>query len=187
MDKIKNIKYNNEYIEIESSDKYIYKIPNNNSYIRSLLYKGINSNKELNNDIKFCDKCADICVYPICVALGCLAYGFITNFLVLDLLMILCGGMSAIALTGVTVFKLISNNIKTKANNNEYFTKIYEYAINGGKIDNKKQNNVKQTNKSIDSSKKTAIIQNTNQKNNNLYNLPQGDIIQNEETHQRKR
>lgn len=187
MKKIENIEYNNEYIKIESADNYIYKIPNNNSYVRNLLYKGISVSQEMKQTINFCNKCSNICLLPIWVALGFVAYGVMTNFIALDLLLILCGGMTTIALTGRMVFKSVEKKLKKKAKNNEYFTKLYEYAINGGKINNKKQNKMKQNNKQANYSKTTAIIKNNNQINNSSYNLTRNNIVQDEEVHQRKR
>lgn len=200
MDKIKNIEYNNEYIEIESSNQYLYKIPNNNSYIRELLYKGINENKELYNDIKYYNKCANICMYPIWVALGILIYALVTNFILLDMILIGCGVLSGLSLMGTTIFKMVSKKLNNQANNNEYFTRIYEYAISGGKIkDNKKQKEY-QSVKLNEYSKKgkqiiqdepiirKQIIQNDLVKlNENEYRLNKNQIIQDEEVHQKKR
>ena len=200
MNKIKNVEYNSEYIEIESSDKYIYKIPNNNSYVRDLLYKGISMNKELNRDIKYYDKCADICMYPIWVSLGFVLYGLATNFILLDMVLIACGGITALSLVGTNIFKLVSKNLKEKADNNEYFTKIYEYALNSGKNkENKKQQSLKNVKSNEYSKTKKQIIQdepirrNQNIQNNlqksnyNEYHLNRKQIIQDEELPQRKR
>lgn len=133
MSKIKNIEYNNEYITLETENN-IYRIPNNNTYVRNLLYKGIDSNKSLDKDIKFYDNCATISVYPIWIALAFVIYGIATKFILLDLIMIGAGGMAGLSLLGTTVFKFVEKKLKNKANNNEYFTQIYEYAKNGGKI-----------------------------------------------------
>ena len=200
MKKIKNIEYNSEYIEIESSDKYIYKIPNNNSYVRELLYKGISMNKELNKNIKYYDKCANICMYPIWISLGFILYGLATNFLLLDMVLIACGGVTALSLVGTNIFKLVSKNSKEKADNNEYFTKIYEYALNGGKNkENKKQQSLKNVKSNEYSKTKKQIIQDKpiiekqkNQNNLGIYNyngyhLNKNQIIQDEPTFQRKR
>lgn len=200
MSKIKNIDYNSEYIEIESSDKYIYKIPNNNSYVRDLLYKGISINKELNKDIKYYDKCADICMYPIWIALGFLIYGLATNFILLDMVLIACGGIAGLSLVGTTIFKIASKKLKNKANNNEYFTKLYEYAKSGGKIkDNQKQKTSQNVKMNEYSNSRKQIVQdepirrNQSVQNNsvkvkeNIYHLNKNQIIQDEEVHQRKR
>lgn len=197
MDKINNIEYDNEYIKIESSDKYIYKIPNNNSYVRDLLYKGISANKKINKDIKYYDKCSDICIYPILGSLGFVLYALATNFILLDLILIGCGGVTGLSLVGTGVFKLVSKNLKEKANNNEYFSKLYEYAISGGKI---KDKNKQQTSKSIKSEQyqksKNQIIQdktinrnqnNLSKTNYNTYHLNKNQIIQDEEVLKRKR
>lgn len=200
MNKINNIEYNNEYVEIESSDKYIYKIPNNNSYVRDLLYKGISMNKELNKYIKYYDKCADICMYPIWVSLGFVLYALATNFILLDMVLIACGGITALSLVGTNVFKLASKNLKEKANNNEYFTKIYEYALSGGKTkENKRKESLRNVRSNEYSKSKKQIIQdepirrNQNIQNNlgksnySGYHLNKSQIIQDEEIHQRKR
>lgn len=200
MTKIKNIEYNSEYIEIESSDKYVYKIPNNNSYVRNLLYKGISANEEFAKYIKYYDKCADICIYPTWIALGFLVYGLATNFILLDLVLIGCGGLSGLSLVSTIIFKTVSKNLKNKANNNEFFTKLYEYAISGGKTNDKQKQKTSQNVKLNDYSKKgkqivqdESIRRNQSVQNNlvkvkeNIYHLNKNQIIQDEEVHQRKR
>ncbi len=198
MDKINNIEYDSEYIKIESSDKYIYKIPNNNSYVRDLLYKGIGDNKELAKDIKYYDKCADICIYPIWIALGFLIYGLATNFILLDMVLIGCGGIAGLSLVGTTIFKIASKKLKNKANNNEYFTKLYEYAISGGKTKDKqktaqnvKLNEYSKSGKQIiqdEPIKRNQSVQNNSiKRNENEYHLNKNQIIQDEEIYQRKR
>ena len=110
MGKIKNIEYNNEYIQIEASDRYNYKIPNNNSYIRNLLNNGIRENENLEKDIEYYNKCANICMYPIWIAAGMLAYGLISKFILLDLVLIVCGAQVGLSLLGITVFKIAIKN-----------------------------------------------------------------------------
>ena len=157
-------------------------------------------NKQLNKDIKYYDKCADICVYPIWVSLGFILYGLATNTLVLDLIMMLSGGIVGLSLTGTIVFKMVSKKFKDMANNNEYFTKIYEYALNGGKNkENKKQDSLINVKSNEYAKNKTQIIQdepirktqniqnNLDQSNYNEYHLNRNQIIQDEEITQRKR
>lgn len=185
MDKITNIEYNKDYIKLEISNKIIYKIPNNNDYIKNLLQKGINENQGLEKDIKFYDNCANICIYPTWIALGFLVYGVISKFILLDLILILAGGMAGISLVGTAVFKIMSHKSENKANNNKNFIKIYEYAKNGGRVNNLQSNNTKQDIKNSNHNQMSST--NKNNYNYNNYHLNREQIIQDEEVHQRKR
>lgn len=203
MEKIKGIEYNNEYIELETSDKYIYKIPNNNSYVRNLLYNGIKNNKQLDKDIKYYDKCADICIYPIWVSVGFLVYSIVTNFILLDMILIGCGALTGLSLLGTTVFKLVNRNLKIKANNNEYFIKLYEYAKSGGKSKDDKKMSIQKNNQNVKSNqyaksgkqiiqdepirKRQSTQTSSIELSENIYHLNKNQIIQDEEVHQRKR
>ena len=187
MAKIKNVEYNNNYIELEVKNKYIYKIPIN-EYSKNLFNKAINQNKFLYKDIKYYEKCADISLFPIWLATPILIYGIITNFILLDLIFIATVGMVGISLLSTSIFKIASKKLKNQANNNEYFTKLYEYALTGKK-DKKyeKQKIVKNIQSSRYSKKGSQIIQDEPLRaTKNQYHLSSNEIIQDEIVASRK-
>ena len=185
MDKITNIEYDKDYIKLEISNKIIYKIPKSDSYIKNLLEKGINENRRLEKDIKFYDTCANICIYPTWIALGFLVYGVISNFIAMDLILIFAGCMAGVSLVGTAVFKIVSNKINKKVNNNEHFMKIYEYAKNGGKANNLQNQNTKRNVKTSDNNQMSSVHKNNY--NYNTYHFNREQIIQDEQIQQKKR
>lgn len=179
MNKIKNIKYKNNYIEIEVKD-YVYKIPVKSDYVKKLVNKAVIENKDLYKDIKYYDKCANICLYPIWLAVGLLLYGIMSNFILMNLMLFCCGGITGLSLIGTSIFKIASKKLKDEANNNEYFTKLYEYALTG-----KKESSNERTKQTV---KSNVVEKNTPAKSSNIrYHLVNNEIMQDEVNHTRKR
>lgn len=201
MGKIKKIEYDDNKINMDIGD-YILKIPVDDSRVKDLVSKAESANKDIKKDIKYYDKWGSVCLYPVWVAAALTIYGFCTNFILLDMIMIICGGMSLAALSGYAMCKIITNKLSVKANNNEYWLDLYDY-VTGKKKEkqNEKTNNKTTVNtrnykvqrNSEFSRRKSQIIQDAPITRINipvgasLYHYNKDDIIQDEIVNGRKR
>lgn len=154
MEKIKKITIENENLKIEFDSKEL-SIPLKQEYVKKRINKALEETREDLQNLSFYKKCANICLYPLLAAIGTVVGAYFANFIAMDLVLILCGGLSGISLVGYSVFKIAEVKTEEQAYNNEYWQEISEIAIN--KIKQEKENK----------KKKTAVKTNNNQKSTN--------------------
>ena len=189
MNGIKNISINNNYIDVETNKGNIVSIPIKDNYSHNLFSKAYADTKNHLKDINYYNKCADISLFPIWASVGFLLAGYITKFPLMDMLLIGCGGMTALSLASFGIFKATTKYLNNKVCNNIYWNELYYYSLNGNKKNTKSViKKVKKNNISEYSMKKDKIIQDIPiKKENNTYHLSNNQIIQDEIIHHKNR
>lgn len=184
MVKIKDILIDNNDVSMETNDGYIVNVPIKDSYSLNLFSKAYSDTKYDLKNIKYYNKCADISLFPIWISLGLLIAGYITKFPVMDMILIDCGGMSSLSLLSFATFKLATKVLKNKVCNNSYWCELYNYSLDGNKINTKSNSKCKsvKNNKSNEySMKRDKIIQDVPiKRTDSTYHLNSNEIIQDE-------
>lgn len=129
MDKIKKITLDDEFVKMEFGDNEL-SIPRNQDYVKKYMNDALaESHRHLKNS-KFYKFGAKICsfamIYSISMFLGC----YLADFLLIDLMAIICGGLGGFSLLTYSLFKLADTVTLEKAYNNEYWLKIRDTAVN---------------------------------------------------------
>lgn len=162
MNKIKKITLDNEFIKMEFDNSEL-SIPRNQDYVKEYMSGALSeSHRHLKNS-KFYKFGAKICsfamIYSISMFLGC----YLADFLLIDLMGIICGGLGGFSLFAYSLFKLADTVALEKAYNNKYWLKIRDTAVNNVNKA-KEQKKQKVVTKTIDSNK----VVRTNTFHNNL-------------------
>lgn len=184
MNAIRHIECINDSIKMTIKDNYELNIPVKNEYTKNLINKALASNKFIEKDIKFYNRCANISLFPVWLSAILLLTGISLNFIAMDLVLICCGGMTAVSLMTNGVLKLVTTKLRQKANNNPYWTELYNYALNS--IKNNNDSKVKTNEINEVSKNKQEIVQKTSV-NNSVYHFTRNEIIQDEVEHAKKR
>lgn len=176
MANIKDISILDGKINMEIEDGYVIDIQVKDEQSLKFFSKAYSETKYDLKSIKYYNKCADISLFPIWISLVLLAGGYVTNFALMDMLLIVCGGMSGLSLLSLGTFKLVSSRLKSKVCSNKYWHQLYNYTL-----ENKKTNfNSK--------SKKIEKSNNRQYSGNNItYSYNRNEITHDEISHYKKR
>lgn len=162
MSKIKKIVLDDEFIKMEFDDNEL-SIPRNQDYVKKYMSNALSESHSYLKNSKFYKFGAKVSFYVmiwnVSLFLGC----YLTNFLPIELIAIIYGGLSGLSLVTYSLFKLADTVSLEKAYNNEYWLKIRDTAVNNvNKV--KEQKKQKVVTKTIDSNK----VVKTNTFHNNL-------------------
>lgn len=143
MEKIKKISLDDQVIKMDLENHEL-SIPLNQDYVKKYINNALLETKTYLKDFKFykfgSNVCKLACLFSISMFIGCA----LADFLLLDLMAMLCGGLGGVSLLSFTLFKLLEKKSLIKAYNNEYWTKIKEVAIkNIDKSNDKKKSSTK--------------------------------------------
>lgn len=129
MDKIKKITLDDEFIKMEFDDSEL-SIPRNQDYVKENMNNALSESHSHLKNSKFYKFGAKICsfamIYSISLFLGC----YLADFLLIDLMAIICGGLGGFSLFTYSLFKLADTVALERAYNNEYWLKIRDNAVN---------------------------------------------------------
>ena len=129
MKKIKKITLNDKFIKMDFENNEL-SIPRNQEYVKNYIKDALLESHSYLKDSRFYRTGAKICsfaiMYSIAMFLGC----YLADFLLLDLMAMICGGLGGFSLVTYSLFKLAETKSLEKAYNNEYWLKICEEAIN---------------------------------------------------------
>lgn len=156
MNKINNIIIDDNDLKIEFDNKELT-IPLTQKYVKKLLDKALLECGEDLKNLKFYKMGAKICIYPLLFAIASFLGAAFSNFIAMDLAVIMCGGMAGMSLLGYSVFKYVEIKTEERAYNNKYWLELRDVALNSIKHGEEKSrkkvvtkvNNNKKTNTNV--------------------------------------
>ncbi len=129
MSKIKKITLDQEFIKMEFDDNEL-SIPRNQDYVKNYMNSALSESHSHLKDSKFYKFGSKICSFAMIYAVSMFLVCYFADFLLMDLIAMICGGLGGFSLVSYSLFKLAETKSLEKAYNNEYWLKIRDIAVN---------------------------------------------------------
>lgn len=163
MKKIKKIALDDKVIKMDLED-YELSVPLNKDYVKENIDKALSETKIYLRDFKFYKFSSRVCKLVIILSAGLYLGCFLSDFILLEFMNMLCGGLGCFSLMGYGLSKLFEKKALEKAYNNDYWLAIKDAAFN----------NITNNNEKKKVSSKKEVKENTDVKVNNFHNnLPE--------------
>lgn len=129
MNKIKKITLDDEFIKMEFDNNEL-SIPRDQDYVKEYMSNALSESHRYLKDSRFYKFGSKICSFAMVYAAGMFLGCYISGFLLMDLIAVICGGLGGFSLISYSLFKLAENKSLEKAYNNEYWLEIRDIAVN---------------------------------------------------------